>query len=260
MNLTFLWIGLILLAFMIFGFILALLKHDFSIVDVAYGMGFILLTVSALIIEGTYYIQEIFVTIMIVLWGGRLAWHIYRRNKKKAEEDFRYQDMRKRWAPNANINAFFKIFMFQGLVIYIVNLSASFTIIMSDQPQFSIFSGFGLLIWLIGYYFEVIGDKQLKDFITDPSNQGKIIESGLWKYTRHPNYFGEATMWWGLFFFSIPYNFPLSLINLISPIWITYFLLKVSGVPLLEKRYEGNPEYEEYKRKTSKFIPLPPKK
>ncbi|TFH29343.1 MAG: DUF1295 domain-containing protein, partial [Promethearchaeota archaeon] len=184
---------------------------------------------------------------------------IYHRNKKKGEEDYRYQDMRKRWAPRENLNAFFKIFIFQGIVIYIVNLSASFTIIQSEQSQFTVVSGFGLAIWMIGFYFEVVGDKQLKIFISNFENKGKIIQTGLWKYTRHPNYFGEATMWWGLFIFSLPISFPLSLFTIISPIWITFFLLRVSGVPLLEKRYEGNPEYELYKKRTSKFFPLPQK-
>ncbi len=116
----------------------------------------------------------------------------------------------------------------------------------------------GLIIWLIGFYFEVMGDKQLKNFIGDKQNKGQIMTEGLWKYTRHPNYFGEVTMWWGIF--TLAFNDKLGLISLISPLTITYLILFVSGVPLLEKKYQGRPDFDEYKKKTSIFLPLPPRK
>ena len=115
----------------------------------------------------------------------------------------------------------------------------------------------GLLVWLIGYYFEVVGDWQLDQFKAKDTEKDEVLNSGLWRYTRHPNYFGEVTMWWGIWLMVA--SLPLWYIALISPLVITYLLLFVSGVPMLEKKFDGNPAYEQYKIKTSKFFPLPPK-
>ena len=136
-----------------------------------------------------------------------------------------------------------------SIPIFIVNFSTLEGLVILDY--------IGIIIWIVGYYFEVTGDAQLKAFISKKENKGKLMKSGLWKYTRHPNYFGEATMWWGIFLiaFNVGGIFP----AIISPLLITYLLLFVSGVPLLEKKYKDHPEWPEYSRKTSKFIPMPPK-
>ena len=126
------------------------------------------------------------------------------------------------------------------------------------NDKLSIINYIGIVIWLIGFFFEVVGDYQLKKFIADKNKKTKLMTEGLWKYTRHPNYFGEATMWWGIFLIS--FMNTRSLIGIVGPVMITYLLLFVSGVPMLEKRYEGREDYEEYKKVTSKFFPLPPKK
>ena len=110
---------------------------------------------------------------------------------------------------------------------------------------------FGLIVWIFGFYFESTADKQLSNHIKNPANKGKLMTTGLWKYSRHPNYFGEVTQWWGIFLLSS------SLFTIISPLTITLLILFVSGIPLLEKKYEGRPDWEEYKKKTSIFIPLP---
>ena len=116
----------------------------------------------------------------------------------------------------------------------------------------------GLAIWIVGFIFESFGDKQLKDFISDKKNKGLIMKEGLWKYTRHPNYFGEATMWWGIFIIS--FSSKSGIIGIISPMIITLMLLFVSGVPMLEKHYKDNKEFQEYAKVTSKFLPWLPKK
>nr|WP_313894207.1 DUF1295 domain-containing protein [Psychrobacillus sp.] len=115
----------------------------------------------------------------------------------------------------------------------------------------------GLVIWIIGYFFEVVGDNQLRNFISKPENKGKLMKYGLWKYTRHPNYFGEATMWWGIFLIAL--SAPNGWIGIVSPIVITLLLLFVSVVPLLEKKYKNPPEFADYAMRTSIFIPMPPK-
>jgi steroid 5-alpha reductase family enzyme len=117
----------------------------------------------------------------------------------------------------------------------------------------------GLLLWVVGFYFETVADAQLDSFIRNPENKGKIMQCGLWNYSRHPNYFGESLMWFGLWLASVAFT-PWALLSVVSPLLITYLLLKVSGVPMLEKRWEGRADWEEYKRKTSVFVPLPPKR
>jgi steroid 5-alpha reductase family enzyme len=120
----------------------------------------------------------------------------------------------------------------------------------------------GLGLWLIGFFFQSISDYQLLKFKRNHLNKGKVMRYGLWKYSRHPNYFGEATMWWGVFMLSLISCFSLgdAMLRLLGPITITFLLLKVSGVVMLEKKYSGNPEYEDYQKKTSSFLPWPPRK
>ncbi|MDD3995458.1 MAG: DUF1295 domain-containing protein, partial [Bacilli bacterium] len=153
---------------------------------------------------------------------------------------------------NVNINAYFKIFMLQGLLMSIISLPIIF-FNASNLEKLNLLNIFGIIIWIIGYIFEVVGDYQLKKFIKNSNNKGKIMTSGLWKYTRHPNYFGESVMWWGIFLITI--NSSLGYFGIISPIFITFLLVFVSGIPLLEKKYENNKEFQEYAKKTSKFIP-----
>ena len=127
-----------------------------------------------------------------------------------------------------------------------------------SQPNLNILDYAGALLWLFGFFFETVGDWQLAKFLEKKNSKEKVMKTGLWKYSRHPNYFGEVTMWWAVFL--ITTNSPLGFYGIISPLIISFLILFVSGVPLLEQKYAGDPEYEEYKKKTSKFIPLPPKK
>lgn len=147
--------------------------------------------------------------------------------------------------------------MFQMLLLLII---VQPVMLVNTRPGngLNIINYIGIGVWIIGYYFQVVGDSQLKKFKTDPSNKGKLMTEGLWSLTRHPNYFGEATMWWGIFLISLVE--PISFIGIIGPAAITFLLLKVSGVPMLEKKYEGREDFEEYKKRTSKFIPMPTKK
>jgi steroid 5-alpha reductase family enzyme len=255
----YLWGGIALFGYMIICYLIALKKHDFSIVDIAYGLGFLVVAWIGLLSTGTWYLGQLIPVILVSIWGIRLSGHIYIRNKKKGKEDFRYQAMRKRWGPSANLQAFVKIFQFQGIIIYIIALPVLLTTIRIQTPQFPFCSLIGIIIWFFGFYFESVGDAQLKSFLRNPDNSGKIMQSGLWRYTRHPNYFGEATMWWGLFFIALSVDIIYAWITLISPVLITFLLLNVSGVPLLEKHYENNAEFQEYRQKTSKFFPWFPK-
>ncbi|MGM0437983.1 MAG: DUF1295 domain-containing protein [Bacillota bacterium] len=239
---------LIFVYFNIF-FVLSVIKKDNSLVDIGWGFGFalaVLFTLYQSSISGT----GLLLTIMITVWGGRLGFHILARKIGKPE-DFRYQKWREEWK-NFYLRSYFQIYILQGVLLFLIVFPA--------VKAIKIATGFlgtlgylGLLVWLIGFFFEVVGDWQLKKFLGNEENKGEIMQSGLWKYTRHPNYFGEATMWWGIFLIAL--DSGTGIISIISPITITYLLLYVSGVPLLEKHFEDDPKFQKYAKKTNKFIP-----
>ena len=232
-------------------YVIAIVKKNNSIVDIGWGLGFVITSFLTLINKNIT-LSLLLPTVLILLWGSRLSYHIFKRNFGK-EEDYRYQNMRKSFGKNFYLKSYFYIFMFQGLMMFLVlipTISYNYT---NNISNFNLNNLIGLFIWLIGYFFEVVGDYQLKVHISKKENKGKIMKTGLWKYTRHPNYFGESTMWWGIFIMTL--NSEIGVFGIISPMLITFLLLFVSGVPLLEKRYENNKEFIEYKKVTSKFIP-----
>lgn len=243
------------------GFLYALKSKRVDIVDVLWGIGFLFVAISTLarfnILPS---IRQVVVLALVAVWGLRLASHIYRRNKNKPE-DYRYAAWRASWGKWFNLRAFFQIFLLQGLLMVLVASPIVF-VNRFDGALLDVFHVDALLVlgvalWLFGFYFESRGDSQLKAFIGNPENKGKILTTGLWSYTRHPNYFGEVTQWWGIFVIAL--GLPMGWLALLGPITITLLILKVSGIPMLEKKYEGNPEFEAYKQRTSAFFPLPPR-
>ena len=241
---------IIIFIYMSILFIIGTIKKNNSIVDVGWGLGFIVIAISTLLFSNNYSPTRIIISALVIIWGTRLSTHIYKRNRNKPE-DFRYMEMRKKFGKHILIKSYLYIYMLQGLLMAIISLP----IILNNTYKSNInaFTIIGIIIWITGFIFESIGDYQLKRFITNPNNKGKIMDKGLFKYTRHPNYFGESLMWIGIFFTSIiKFN---SLIGIISPLLITYLLVYVSGVPLLEKAFDNNLAYQEYKKRTSKFIP-----
>ena len=221
-------------------YLLSILKKRNDIADTAWGLGFILVAIFNLIFNLNLKLSISF--LLISVWGIRLANHIHNRNKNK-KEDYRYE--------NFKSNPYFKVFITQGFFMWLI----CWPLFWSDQ-KINIFNLIGILIWIIGFYFESTADKQLKEFIKNPNNKGKIMQSGLWAYSRHPNYFGEVTMWWGIWLLNMNNNWW----TVFGPLTITFLILFVSGIPLLEKKYKGNKEFEKYKLKTSIFFPIPFKK
>jgi len=250
MNL-FILIPLTILIYMTIMFLLALVLKDNSIVDIAWGVGFIISSLIAFFYEPFHTTRHIIVTVLILLWGLRLAIHIFFRNKGKSE-DFRYKNWRKKWGKNWVLRSFIEVFLQQGIFMFII-VYPVIIINKSIETYLTPFDYIGIVIWLIGFIFETVGDVQLRNFITFPKNKGKIMDKGLWHYTRHPNYFGESLMWWGIFLLSLSVKDGIYCI--FSPIVITVLLTKISGIPLLEKKYAGNPDFEAYKKRTSAFIP-----
>lgn len=246
----------LVLSLMLGAFIIAYFKRDNTVADTAWGLGFILVAWSSLIQAGHYQSLGLVATGLVTLWGLRLITHINLRNRGKGE-DPRYKNMRTRWGASAALQSFFKVFFLQGILLLII---AYQIVVINANPNapLSLLSYLGIVIWGIGFFFESIGDYQLYAFMKTEANKGKVMMSGLWRYTRHPNYFGEIMMWWGIYLCACLSPYGLS--ALISPLTITYLLLFVSGVPLTEKMFAGNPEFELYKQKTSVLIPWFPKK
>ncbi len=237
-------------------FFISVLKKRNDIADIAWGLGFIFISTLTLFLDKNFGQKQILLNTLIFLWGLRLAFQIYLRNKNK-KEDFRYKKWRNEWMENFYLKTYFQVFILQGVFLFIVSLPIIVTNSLNNI-DLNFISFIGVLIWILGYFFEAVGDWQLYIFKRNPQNKGKIITKGLWKYTRHPNYFGEVTMWWGIFLISLEFQYWY--LSILSPILITYLILKVSGIPLLEKKYIGNKDFDLYKKRTSIFLPWFPKK
>jgi steroid 5-alpha reductase family enzyme len=234
------------------GFIVSLIKRRNDVADVFWGIGFILVAWTAFFASRNFNYHSILVNLLVTIWGVRLALHISLRNRGKGE-DFRYKAWRESWGKTFFIRSYFQVFILQGFLLFLISIPIVF--VNARNIEFNLFSVVGIIIWTIGFAFEAIGDYQLLQFTKNPANKGKIIQNGLWKYTRHPNYFGEVTLWWGIFCFALPFGFS----TILSPITITLLILFVSGIPMLERKYENNAEFTEYKKRTSAFFPMPSK-
>ncbi len=250
---------LVMLVYMTGLWVFSLIKRDASIVDIFWGLGFIMLggLYFALTPDG-FLPRRILLMVLVTIWGLRLSIHILIRNWGR-EEDYRYQKWRQDAGKKFWWVSFFQVFLLQGVLMWLIStplLAAQY----SPNPQsLTLFDLLGAIIWGIGFFFEAIGDWQLTRFKKNPANKGKVLQSGVWKYTRHPNYFGDATQWWG--YFLIALSIPGGYWTVFSPLIMTGLLLRVSGVALLEKTLvETKPQYRDYIARTSAFFPWPPKR
>lgn len=241
---------LMLFGYMNLWFMIGLIKKRNDVADIAWGLGFVLLAWLSFVLYSEHSLRALMVNILITLWGCRLSFHISKRHQGK-EEDYRYLAWRNTWK-HFNLRAYFQIFMLQGLLLFAISLPIIF-INQSQPTSLTPLDLAGLLIWSFGFLFETIADKQLAAFTKNKDNKGKLIQSGLWQYSRHPNYFGEVTQWWGIFFISL--NAPHPWISLISPLTITFLILKVSGIPMLEEKMKLKPGFQAYAKKTNVFFP-----
>ncbi|HEY1037696.1 MAG TPA: DUF1295 domain-containing protein [Candidatus Paceibacterota bacterium] len=251
--------ALIILIFMSGFFLFALLRRRNDIADVIWGIGFIVVAwTSAWSFGQLQNAQMLMVLAAVSLWGLRLSTHIYLRNKDK-EEDFRYKKWRKDWGAWFVPRTYLQIFILQGFLMLCISVPV-IALASVGQSNINMLTFVGLIVWMIGFVFEAGGDYQLGKFIRNPENKGKIMDKGLWSLTRHPNYFGEVSQWWGVYLMTLPLLGLLPVIALIGPVTITFLILKVSGIPMLEKKYEGNADFDAYKKKTNAFFPWFPKK
>jgi steroid 5-alpha reductase family enzyme len=237
---------------------LSLLLKNASIADIFWGLGFVLVAWLTFFLARGYLGRQVLLTLFTTMWGLRLSLHILRRNWGQGE-DRRYQAWRASRGASFWWISLFSVFLTQGILLWFISLAVQ---VGQYSPQSAHFTGLdflGSLLWLSGFTFEAVADWQLARFKADPANRGKVMNQGLWAYSRHPNYFGESLIWWGLFLIALPT--PYGWYALVSPVLITFLLLRVSGVTLLEKDIvERRPEYREYIETTSAFVPWFPRR
>ena len=252
------YVLLSVMGFMTVMFVASRLLKRTDIVDAAWGPAFVVAAVASFVFNrfelSLGYNAQTIVTILVTIWATRLSYTITRRLLRKPE-DQRYVDLRKKWKGNAALNAYFRIFFVQAVLATIIS-AAVIHINLSLTASLGVFAYVGVIIWIVGFLFEAVGDWQLKQHLARQENKGKLMTRGLWAYTRHPNYFGEATMWWGIFIIAL--STPFGWLGIIGPVIITYLLLFVSGIPMTENAFRGRPGWSAYKKRTSKFFPLPP--
>ena len=243
-------------------FLVALWKRDNSVADIGYGIGFIVMLILPYIGTILFFSQKTVVQcipfLLVCIWGVRLSLRIYLKHKGKPE-DFRYASWRSEWKW-VRTRSFFQVFALQGVIISLIAfpvLPLAYSFVFDYSTTLFVI---GFLVWVKGFLFEVIADYQLDMFMKHSENKGLLMTSGLWQYSRHPNYFGEAVMWWGIWIITTAIVPEIWYLTIISPLLITFLLTKVSGVPLLEVRMSQYKDWQAYKNKTSVFIPWFPKK
>ena len=243
---------------MIILWVISLILKNSSIVDIFWGFGFVISAwvYFALTPEG-FIVRKLLISSLATVWGMRLTLHVLTRNWGKPE-DFRYQKWRRESGKIWWIKSLFQVFVLQGLLMWLISTPLLAAQSAALPVRLSILDIAGVLLWIVGFFFETAGDLQLVNFRKNPDNKGRLLNSGVWRYTRHPNYFGDAAQWWAFFLIAASAG---GWWTVFSPVIMTLFLVKVSGVAMLERTLkETKPGYREYMETTSAFIPWFPKK
>jgi steroid 5-alpha reductase family enzyme len=244
-------LAVILFLYTVVCFVVSLIKKRNDVADVAWGPGFVLLAWASFFLSDAVGARGLLAGGLVSAWGLRLAWHLRARNRGQ-QEDYRYRAWRQAWGRWFFLRSYLQVYLLQGALMPVILLPV-LLINRGAGSQLGALDAVGIAVWLVGFVLESAGDAQLKRFLEHPENRGKVMQEGLWRYSRHPNYFGEVVQWWGLWIMalSVPYGWA----GIVGPATITFLILKVSGVPLLEKRMAEHPEFAEYRSKTSMFIP-----
>jgi steroid 5-alpha reductase family enzyme len=249
--------ALVILASMLALWLLSLRLQDASIVDIFWGAGFVITAwVYFYLTPDGFMTRKLLIAILATIWGLRLSIHILIRNWGHGE-DFRYRKWREESGKNWWWFSFFKVFLLQGFLMWIISVPLLAAQVSPLPGRLIWLDYLGLLAWGVGFFFEAVGDWQLSRFKAEPANKGQLLKTGVWRYTRHPNYFGDAAQWWGFYLIAAAAG---GFWTIFSPIIMTLLLRNVSGVSMLEKSLKGTkPGYAEYMRTTNAFIPWFPK-
>ena len=249
-------VAIVIAAVMIITWVVSLVLRDASVVDPVWPLAFIAVAITALMAGGGDEGRRILIACVVAIWGARLSIHLLVRNAGKGE-DFRYAAMRAKHGRRFWLTSLVTVFLLQGLLVWVVSLPVQLSAI-PDRPL-GWLAIIGAIVWVLGVVFEAIGDAQLTRFKANPASRGQVLDTGLWRYTRHPNYFGDFLVWWGIFL--IAAESGAGAWGVAGPLLMTLLLVKVSGAGLLEKDIAvRRPGYADYVRRTSGFMPLPPKR
>ncbi len=250
----------VLLVLIVFLWIVSVRVRDASIIDIFWGPGFVVIAWVAFISSDGDPQRRLLLTVLTTLWGLRLGLYLALRNLGHGE-DPRYRAMRTRCEEkggNFASRSFFRVYLLQAAVMWFVSLPVQVGQMFSEPDEPGWLTAVGVLLFAVGFLFEATGDWQLARFKRNPENQGKVLATGLWRYTRHPNYFGNTCIWWGLF--AIAAENSGAWWTILAPLAMNFLLLKVSGVALLERSLkQSKPDYAAYTKRTSRFLPWPPK-
>jgi len=236
-----------------------LLSHrlsDVSIIDIAWAPAFVGIAILSLLVEQRISLRAELVIALAILWATRLGLHIYRRWKRLGHEDYRYAEIRKQRGPNFALTSLFWIFWLQALLAWVISWPLQFSVI--ARLPLTAADGMGLGLTAFGILFEAIADQQLTAFHAGPESHGKVLNTGLWSVSRHPNYFGDCMIWWGFFVVAIASGAPYW--TILSPVVMSALLVHYSGGGLMEDTIATRrPNYQEYIRRTSFFVPWWPR-
>ena len=248
---------LVVIAMTLLWFVSVLIKNA-SIVDPFWGLGFVIAGIFYYYKTDGLEIRKLIVLTLLIIWGLRLSIYLAWRNLGKGE-DFRYQKFRKDYGPKRYWwISYFQVFLLQGVLLWLISAPLLGAQFYANENTLNFFDYAGILAWIIGFAFEAGGDFQLARFKSNPDNKGKVLNTGFWKYTRHPNYFGDAAVWWAFGLFSVAAG---SYLPLLGSLLMTLLIVKVSGVSLLEQTLiNTKPQYKDYVEKTPAFFPWFPKK
>ena len=252
---AFIWSGASLLVVAVVFWLISLARNDVSIVDSLWSLMFLLVAVVYAVTSGNSGPRGMLVPVLVAIWALRLSFYITWRNHGQPE-DYRYQEIRANNEPGFRFKSLYIVFVLQALLAWVISLPLAAAI--TGESAIGLLDYVGCALFVIGLFFEAVGDLQLSRFRKDPANAGKVLDKGLWHYTRHPNYFGNFTLWWGFYLVAFSAG---AWWTIVSPLLMTFLLLKVSGVALLEKDISGRrPQYQQYIRRTNAFFPGLPRK
>jgi steroid 5-alpha reductase family enzyme len=237
-------------------FAIAAIRKTDVVTDLSYSLSFAVLAI-ALAFVGAHELIQLTASLLVLIWAGRLGAYLFRRILR-IKVDHRFDEMREQPL------RFARFWLLQAISVAVIMLPVSYLLGRKAAPEFGLWAIAGVAIWFVGLAIEATADAQKSAFKSKDENRERFIVSGLWRYSRHPNYFGEMLVWWGLFFFAVPFLHGVAFAVVLGPLFITLLLLFVSGIPPLERsaeaKYGDDPAYREYKRRTSILVPRPPRR